>query len=58
MIFDAHMHVGDFGPMMNVGIDAAGLAELMRAHHIDGGVVLGFKGSSQRRLVGGTVGGR
>jgi uncharacterized protein len=39
MIFDAHMHVGDFGPMMNVGIDAAGLAELMRAHHIDGGVV-------------------
>jgi predicted TIM-barrel fold metal-dependent hydrolase len=39
MIFDAHMHVGDFGPMMNVGVDTAGLAELMRDHDIDGGVV-------------------
>jgi hypothetical protein len=39
MIFDAHMHVGDFGPMMNVGVDTAGLAELMREHGIDGGVV-------------------
>jgi predicted TIM-barrel fold metal-dependent hydrolase len=39
MIFDAHMHVGDFGPMMNVGVDTAGLAELMRDHEIDGGVV-------------------
>jgi uncharacterized protein len=39
MIFDAHMHVGDFGPMMNVGIDTAVLAQLMRDHEIDGGVV-------------------
>jgi predicted TIM-barrel fold metal-dependent hydrolase len=39
MIFDAHMHVGDFGPMMNVGVDTAGLHALMRDHEIDGGVV-------------------
>ncbi len=39
MIFDAHMHVGDFGPMMNVGVDTAGIAELMREHEIDGGVI-------------------
>ncbi|MEO9174024.1 MAG: amidohydrolase family protein, partial [Gaiellales bacterium] len=39
MIFDAHMHVGDFGPMMNVGIDMSGIAELMREHDIDGGVL-------------------
>jgi hypothetical protein len=39
VIFDAHMHVGDFGPMMNVRIDTAGIAELMRAHEIDGGVI-------------------
>jgi predicted TIM-barrel fold metal-dependent hydrolase len=38
-IFDAHMHVGDFGPMMNVGIDTPGIAQLMREHDIDGGVV-------------------
>jgi predicted TIM-barrel fold metal-dependent hydrolase len=39
VIFDAHMHVGDFGPMMNVGIDTPGIAELMREHDIDGGLV-------------------
>ena len=39
MIFDAHMHVGDFGPMMNVGVDTAGIARLMREHDIDGGML-------------------
>src|SRR5205085_1639424 len=39
MIFDAHMHVGDFGPMMNVGVDTDGIAELMREHDIDGGML-------------------
>jgi predicted TIM-barrel fold metal-dependent hydrolase len=38
-IFDAHMHVGDFGPMMNVGVDTPGIAELMRDHDIDAGVL-------------------
>jgi putative transposase len=35
------------------GDDIAGVV-----HHSDAGSQLGFKGSSQRRLVGGTVGGR
>ncbi|MDX6569579.1 MAG: uncharacterized protein QOH15_2157, partial [Gaiellales bacterium] len=39
MIFDAHMHVGDFGPMMNVSVDTAGIALLMREHDIDGGML-------------------
>jgi uncharacterized protein len=39
MIFDAHMHVGDFGPMMNVGVDTQGIVDLMREHDIDGGVL-------------------
>jgi predicted TIM-barrel fold metal-dependent hydrolase len=38
-IFDSHMHVGDFGPMMNVGVDIPGIAELMREHDIDGGIL-------------------
>ena len=39
MIFDSHMHVGDFGPMMNVGVDTEGIALLMREHDIDGGIL-------------------
>ena len=31
MIFDTHMHVGDFGPMFNVSLDRDGLARLMRS---------------------------
>lgn len=39
MIFDAHMHVGDFGPMFNVSLDRDGLAALMAEHDYDGCVV-------------------
>ena len=32
MIFDAHTHVGDFGPMFNVSLDRDGLAALIEEH--------------------------
>jgi uncharacterized protein len=35
-IFDAHMHVGDFGPMFNVSLDRDGLAEIIEAHGYEG----------------------
>jgi predicted TIM-barrel fold metal-dependent hydrolase len=38
VIFDAHMHVGDF-PLFNVSLDRDGLDELMREHCYSGGVV-------------------
>ena len=36
MIFDAHMHVGDFGPMFNVSLDRDGLAAIIAEHHYEG----------------------
>ena len=36
MIFDAHMHVGDFGPMFNVSLDRDGLARLISEHEYEG----------------------
>ena len=36
MIFDAHMHVGDFGPMFNVSLDRDGLAAIIDEHGYDG----------------------
>ena len=36
MIFDAHMHVGDFGPMFNVSLDRDGLAAIVDEHEYDG----------------------
>ena len=39
MIFDAHMHVGDFGPMFNVSLDRDGLAALIAEHDYDGCLV-------------------
>ena len=36
MIFDAHMHVGDFGPMFNVSLDRDGLARLIAEHGYEG----------------------
>jgi predicted TIM-barrel fold metal-dependent hydrolase len=36
VIFDAHMHVGDFGPMFNVSLDRDGLAEIIGAHDYEG----------------------
>jgi predicted TIM-barrel fold metal-dependent hydrolase len=38
MIFDSHMHVGDF-PMFNVSMDRAGLVSEMREHAISSGLV-------------------
>ncbi len=38
MVFDAHMHVGDFG-MFGVSLDRDGLAELMRANEVADGIV-------------------
>jgi len=35
-IFDAHMHVGDFGPMFNVSLDRNELAELIEEHGYEG----------------------
>jgi len=32
VIFDSHMHVGDFGPMFNVSLDRDGLAALIEEH--------------------------
>ena len=36
MIFDAHMHVGDFGPMFNVSLDRDGLAAIIAEHGYEG----------------------
>ncbi|MBA3562356.1 MAG: amidohydrolase family protein, partial [Actinobacteria bacterium] len=36
MIFDAHTHVGDFGPMFNVSLDRDGLAALIEEHGYEG----------------------
>ena len=36
MIFDAHMHVGDFGPLFGVSLDGRGLEELMRENDYGG----------------------
>lgn len=38
MIFDSHMHVGEY-PLFNVRLDGEGLAALMAAHGIDAGLV-------------------
>jgi predicted TIM-barrel fold metal-dependent hydrolase len=38
VIFDAHMHVGDF-PLFNVSLDRDGLEHTMAEHGIEGGVV-------------------
>jgi predicted TIM-barrel fold metal-dependent hydrolase len=39
VIFDSHMHVGEFGGVFGVSIDRDGLEQLMREHDIDNGVV-------------------
>jgi uncharacterized protein len=39
VIFDAHMHVGDFGPLFGVSLDGPGLEELMRENDVAAGVV-------------------
>ena len=36
MIFDAHMHVGDFGPMFNVSLDRDGLAAIIDEYEYEG----------------------
>jgi predicted TIM-barrel fold metal-dependent hydrolase len=51
MIFDAHMHVGDFGPLFNVSIDRDGLAGLMEEHDYEGGVVFAPDNEHVRTVV-------
>jgi predicted TIM-barrel fold metal-dependent hydrolase len=36
VIFDAHMHVGDFGPMFNVSLDRDGLAAIVKEFDYEG----------------------
>jgi len=36
VIFDAHMHVGDFGPMFRVSLDRDGLAAIIDEHEYEG----------------------
>jgi predicted TIM-barrel fold metal-dependent hydrolase len=36
LIFDAHTHVGDFGPMFNVSLDRDGLAAVIEEHEYEG----------------------
>jgi predicted TIM-barrel fold metal-dependent hydrolase len=36
VIFDSHMHVGDFGPMFNVSLDRDGLAAIVAEHDYEG----------------------
>ena len=38
MVFDAHMHVGDFG-IFGVSLDRGGLANLIRENDVSGGIV-------------------
>ncbi len=39
MMFDAHMHVGDFGPLFGVSLDRDGLAAIIDEHGYDGCLV-------------------
>ncbi len=50
MIFDAHMHVGEF-PLFDVRLDQGGLAELMREHHYAGGCVFHPRNDMVRAIV-------
>jgi predicted TIM-barrel fold metal-dependent hydrolase len=36
VIFDSHMHVGDYGPMFNVSLDRDGLAAMIEEHEYEG----------------------
>jgi predicted TIM-barrel fold metal-dependent hydrolase len=36
VVFDAHMHVGDFGPMFRVSLDRDGLAAIIDEHEYEG----------------------
>ena len=51
MIFDAHMHVGDFGPMFNVSLDRDGLAAIVAEHGYDGCCVFHPDNEYVRRVV-------
>jgi predicted TIM-barrel fold metal-dependent hydrolase len=50
-IFDAHMHVGDFGPMFNVSLDRDGLARIIEEHGYDGCCVFHPDNESVRTVV-------
>ncbi len=55
MIFDSHMHVGDF-PMFNVSLDRDGLEELMAEQKIAAGVVFHPDNGYVREVVEATPG--
>lgn len=55
MIFDAHMHVGDF-PLFNVSLDRDGLVELMREHSYGGCLVFHPDNAYVREVVESTEG--
>ena len=55
MIFDAHMHVGDF-PLFNVSLDRDGLVELMETEGIGGGVVFHPDNAHVAEVVGSVPG--
>lgn len=50
MIFDSHMHVGDF-PLFNVSLDRDGLEQTMRENGIEGGVVFHPDNAYVRQVV-------
>jgi predicted TIM-barrel fold metal-dependent hydrolase len=56
MAFDAHMHVGDFGPMFGVSLDRAGLVELMESCGLEHVVVFHPDNAYTRDVVESTDG--
>jgi predicted TIM-barrel fold metal-dependent hydrolase len=55
MIFDSHMHVGEF-PLFNVSLDRDGLEALMAEHDIDAGVVFHPDNGYVREVIESTEG--
>lgn len=55
MIFDAHMHVGEF-PLFNVSLDRDGLAKLFQDHDISAGLVFHPDNAYVREVVESTPG--
>jgi uncharacterized protein len=55
MIFDSHMHVGEF-PLFNVSLDRDGLEALMAEHDIDAGLVFHPDNGYVRQVIESTEG--
>ncbi len=56
MVFDAHMHVGDFGPMFGVSLHRDGLLELMESCGLESVVVFHPDNACAREIVESTPG--